>query len=76
MRVLVTGSQGKVGRATVAALIKQGHEVRAVDLAPPAFERKGENEPDYFQANLTEPGDAFAVVRGMDAASSAAITTT
>ncbi|MDQ4106478.1 MAG: NAD-dependent epimerase/dehydratase family protein, partial [Actinomycetota bacterium] len=31
MKVLVTGSAGKVGRTTVAALAEAGHEVRAVD---------------------------------------------
>ena len=67
MKVVVTGSAGKVGRATVAALMEAGHEVRAVDVLPPVFERPGEDEPDYMQAQLTDAGDAFAVVRGMDA---------
>lgn len=67
MKVVVTGSAGKVGKATVAALMEAGHEVRAVDVLPPIFERPGENEPDYMQAQLTDAGDAFAVVRGMDA---------
>ena len=46
MRVLVTGAQGKVGRATVAALMRAGHDVRATDLFPPVFERPepGESE--------------------------------
>ncbi|CAN5843790.1 NAD(P)-dependent oxidoreductase [soil metagenome] len=67
MKVVVTGSAGKVGKATVAALMEAGHEVRGVDVGPPVFERPGENEPNYMQANLTDAGDAFAVVRGMDA---------
>ncbi len=67
MKVVVTGSAGKVGKATVAALMQAGHEVRAVDVLPPVFERPGEDEPDYMQAQLTDAGDAFAVVRGMDA---------
>jgi len=67
MRVLVTGARGKVGRATVAALMQAGHEVRATDLTPPVFERPEPGEPDYVQADLTEAGDAFAVVRGADA---------
>src|ERR687893_1226195 len=67
MRVLVTGARGKVGRATVAALQEADQDVRATDLAPPIFERPEEGEVDYFQADLTDAGDAFAVVRGAEA---------
>ncbi|MBA2441812.1 MAG: NAD(P)-dependent oxidoreductase [Rubrobacter sp.] len=67
MRVLVTGSRGKVGRAAVAALMEKGHDVRAVDVSPPVFERALPGEPDYVQADLTDAGDAFAVVRGAEA---------
>ena len=67
MRVLVTGSGGKVGRAAVAALMQSGHEVRATDLYPPVFERPEEDDPEYIQADVTDAGDMFAVVRGMDA---------
>ncbi|MDQ3591273.1 MAG: NAD(P)-dependent oxidoreductase [Actinomycetota bacterium] len=67
MRVMVTGARGKVGRTTVAALMEAGHDVRATDLLPPVFERPEEGEPDYFQANLTDAGDAFAAVRGAEA---------
>jgi UDP-glucose 4-epimerase len=67
MRVLVTGGRGKVGRATVAALMEAGHDVRATDLASPVFERPEPGEPEYVQADLTDAGDAFAVVRGAEA---------
>jgi UDP-glucose 4-epimerase len=67
MLVLVTGARGKVGRATVAALVEAGHDVRATDLFPPVFERPEPGEPEYVQADLTDAGDAFAVVRGVEA---------
>ncbi len=66
MRVLVTGARGKVGQATVAALTEAGHAVRATDLLPPVFERPDPGEPEYVQADLTDAGDAFAVVRGAE----------
>jgi UDP-glucose 4-epimerase len=65
MRILVTGSRGKVGSATVTALDEAGHDVTAVDLGPAVFERS--TGPEYRQADLTNAGDAFAVVRGHDA---------
>src|SRR5919108_4820626 len=67
MRVLVTGARGKVGTATVAALMDAGHDVCATDLIPPVFERPEVGEPQYVQADLTGAGDAFAVVREMEA---------
>jgi nucleoside-diphosphate-sugar epimerase len=65
VKILVTGSRGKVGAATVSALADAGHDVTACDLGPPAFERGG--GPVYKRADLTDAGDAFAVVRGHDA---------
>jgi nucleoside-diphosphate-sugar epimerase len=67
MRVLVTGAKGKVGSATAAALVAAGHEVTGTDLARGVFERPSPGEPAYIQADLTNAGDAFAVIRGMDA---------
>ncbi|QYJ17155.1 hypothetical protein Rxycam_02994 [Rubrobacter xylanophilus DSM 9941] len=67
MEVLVTGARGKVGRAAAAALMAAGHRVRATDLAPPLFERPEEGEPAYVRAELTDAGEAFAAVRGVEA---------
>src|SRR5258706_4225206 len=67
MRVLVTGARGKVGTATAAALTKAGHDVTCTDVMRGVFERPAPREPAYLQADLTNAGDAFAVVRGMDA---------
>jgi UDP-glucose 4-epimerase len=67
VKILVTGSRGKVGAATVTALHEAGHEVTACDLGAAVFERGEPGAPSYRQADLTRPGDAFAVVRGHDA---------
>ncbi|MGI5288779.1 NAD-dependent epimerase/dehydratase family protein [Nonomuraea polychroma] len=67
MRVVITGAHGKVGRAAVKALMEAGHEVTAVDLTRPVWERPEPGEPHYLQADLTDAGQAFAVVRGADA---------
>jgi hypothetical protein len=60
MRVLVTGARGKVGTATTKALIAAGHEVTCTDVLRGVFERPAPGEPPYLQADLTNPGDAFA----------------
>jgi UDP-glucose 4-epimerase len=67
MKILVTGSRGKVGSATVDALHAAGHEVTACDLAAPVFESVPPGAPAYKQADLTDAGEAYAVVRGHDA---------
>jgi UDP-glucose 4-epimerase len=66
MRILVTGARGKVGAAAVATLTEIGHEVTATDLGRPAFETRSE-AVEYLQADLTDAGDAFSVVRSHDA---------
>ncbi len=65
MHILVTGARGKVGAATVHELIAAGHTVTGCDLAPPVYEG-GDSGAHYIQADLTDAGDAFAVVRGKD----------
>src|SRR5689334_23257038 len=67
VKVLVTGSRGKVGAASVTALAEAGHDVTACDRLPPMFERGEPGAPVYQRADLTDAGDAFAVVRGHDA---------
>ena len=66
MRILVTGARGKVGSATVAALADAGHDVGATDMSRPRFEADAGGVP-YRQGDLTDAGDAFALVRGHDA---------
>jgi UDP-glucose 4-epimerase len=67
MRVVVTGARGRVGRATVDALVTAGHNVTATDLGRPVFERGADNEAHYVQADLTDAGEAFALIRGAEA---------
>ena len=67
MKVVVTGANGKVGSAAAAALQQAGHEVTAVDLAPGIQERRLPAEAEYFQADLADPGDAYAVIVDADA---------
>jgi nucleoside-diphosphate-sugar epimerase len=68
VKVLVTGAHGKVGRALVPALVVAGYEVRASDLTRPVWDRVESGEPDdYWQADLTDAGAAYPLVRGCDA---------
>jgi UDP-glucose 4-epimerase len=66
MRILVTGARGKVGAATVATLADAGHDVTATDLGRPSFEADRSGVA-YKQADLTDAGDVYAIVRGHDA---------
>src|SRR3954469_4717752 len=65
MQILVTGAHGKVGAATIHELIGAGHEVTGCDLAAPVYEA-GDRGAHYIQADVSDAGDAFAVVRGQD----------
>jgi nucleoside-diphosphate-sugar epimerase len=69
VKVLVTGAHGKVGRALVPALVRAGHDVRASDLTRPSWDRLEDSREaeDYWQADLTDAGAAYALVRGCDA---------
>ncbi|HSD81441.1 MAG TPA: NAD(P)-dependent oxidoreductase [Solirubrobacteraceae bacterium] len=67
MRILVTGARGKVGAATVAALLDAGHHVTALDRTPPAYETPASGAVAYLEGDLADAGQAFAAVRGQDA---------
>ena len=57
MRVIVTGSSGKLGRTVVRELRANGHEVIAVD-------RFGERRPDFITVDLTDYGDVIDAFDG------------
>ena len=67
MKVVVTGSRGKVGRAATQALVDAGHDVLGVDLVRPVFDAGVVVPGRYQMADLTDAGSAFAVVAGADA---------
>jgi nucleoside-diphosphate-sugar epimerase len=68
MKVLVTGSRGRVGRVVVTTLQAAGHQVRAADLAAPGWDREQPGDPDeYWQVDFTDAGAAHAAVRGCEA---------
>ncbi|MGN6681109.1 MAG: NAD-dependent epimerase/dehydratase family protein [Streptosporangiaceae bacterium] len=63
MKICVTGSSGRAGRAVVAGLAEHGHGVIGVDLVPP-----GDDGPaDFLRADLTDYGQAVEVLQGVDA---------
>lgn len=63
MRILVTGASGKAGKWVVRDLVDAGHDVLATDIAPAL--------PDcpapFIRADLTDYGQAVAVLDGFDA---------
>jgi UDP-glucose 4-epimerase len=66
MKVVITGSRGKVGRAAVRRFVEAGHDVLGVDLVRPVFDT-GVDEPGrYVMGDLTDAGTAFSVVAGAD----------
>ena len=61
-KIVVTGGSGKAGRAVVKDLLDHGYDVLNVDLAP-------SREPlaPYLKVDLTDLGQAFEVLQGIDA---------
>ncbi len=59
MKVFVTGSSGRVGRAVVAELVSRGHEVAGFDLAAPPANSSGIG---WYRGSL---GDGQALARAL-----------
>jgi len=62
MKVVVTGSSGKAGRAVVRSLLERDHDVLGVDLVPPR-----ERLAPSLVADLTELGQTLECLAGADA---------
>jgi nucleoside-diphosphate-sugar epimerase len=63
MRICVTGASGKAGRATVAELLANGHEVTATDVTPAPVDLG----VPLLRADLTDYGQTVEVLHGADA---------
>src|SRR5262249_48049907 len=57
MKICVTGSSGRAGRAVVADLVEHGHQVIGVDLVVPG----GAGPAEFIRADLTDYGQAVEV---------------
>ena len=62
MKVVVTGSSGKAGRAVVADLLEHGHDVRGVDLVAPT-----EESDSFVAADVTDFGQTIECLAAADA---------
>jgi nucleoside-diphosphate-sugar epimerase len=61
-KIAVTGASGKAGRAVVGDLLEHGHDVLAIDVAPPA-----ESAAQSLLAELTDFGQTVECLAGSDA---------
>src|SRR5580692_11778726 len=64
-RIVVTGAAGGVGRATVAALLREGARVCATDLAisPAMFPSASAGQLTTIAADVTKAADVEAIYR-------------
>src|SRR5262245_10433069 len=64
MKICVTGSSGRAGRAVVGDLTEHGYRVIGTDVVPLA----GDDQPaDFLRADLTDYGQVVEVLSGVDA---------
>jgi nucleoside-diphosphate-sugar epimerase len=66
MKICVTGSSGRAGRAVVTDLTEHGHRVVGTDLVPPP-DGVGAGPAAFLRADLTDYGQAVEVLKGVEA---------
>lgn len=62
--IVVTGSNGRAGRAIVPELLEHGYQVTGVDLTPALAEHA---HIPHIMADLTDLGQCYEVLKGADA---------
>jgi UDP-glucose 4-epimerase len=70
MKVLLTGGLGNIGHETIKHLLKQGHQVRCLDLDTKAKRktaREFKGEVETVWGDVTSRPDVEAAVKGQDA---------
>ena len=69
MKILVTGAFGSVGIHTLEELIKEGHEVRVLELKNGANKKiyeRFKSDIEIFWGNITNKNDVAEAVKGQD----------
>jgi nucleoside-diphosphate-sugar epimerase len=70
MQVLLTGALGNIGEHTVAALLSEGHDVVAFDLASPRARKVAarlDPRARVIWGDITDPASLGAALEGVDA---------
>ncbi|MBI5545095.1 MAG: NAD(P)-dependent oxidoreductase [Deltaproteobacteria bacterium] len=70
MKVLLTGAFGNIGSHTVPELLRQGHEVRCLDLDSPGARKVAgqfEGKVEVHWGNLRDAGQVSKAVTGVEA---------
>jgi nucleoside-diphosphate-sugar epimerase len=67
MRVLVTGTAGRVGSVTAREFLSEGYEVRALDLAPPPADVREHEKVETVYVDLRDRLAVLKAAEGCDA---------
>lgn len=66
MKSLVVGGCGFIGRALVAHLVSEGHEVCVYDRQPWSGHRFPEGQPEFVLGDLSTPTELYEALAGVD----------